>query len=998
MRFAIILSLVIWTIRWAEAAAPIDFDKQVAPILIHRCLDCHLGEDAKGGLDLSTLKGSLAGGDTAAAVVPNKPEQSLLWRKIKNDRMPPKKPLPEAEKQILKAWLEQGAKWGTDPIDPFAITTEHRAGRDWWALQPVKRPSIPKGEGIDAESPIDALIRAKLKEKKLTPSPPADPRTLVRRLYFDLVGLPPPVEVVDRFVKDPSERAYRQLVDDLLASPQYGERWARYWLDIVRYGESDGFERNNPRPNAYHYRDFVIKALNRDMPYNQFAKYQIAGDALQPTDLEAIQATGFLVAGIHNTVLGTNAIANKIARHDELEDMISTVGQTFLGLTVACARCHDHKFDPITQRDYYRMVANLDGVTHGERTWVKQIDPRLNEYREELACLTAELNQLVLKVRDRIASEIRTKSEPPILVVNPLLRWSFNENAKTPTYSKSLVLKGNAKIEKGKLILDGKGSYAISPPLKNTIKEKTLEAWVKLGNLEQRGGGIITIEMGNGATFDSIVFAERQPKKWLAGSNSFKRTQPVDGPDESADPNEWIHLAIVYDSQNQITLYRNGKIYGLGYRLDAANLLPSYKAGESRLLLGLRHTGAGNGYFHGEIDEARLYDRALTPEEVALSAKLGPDANSLKPIDIEKAYSAEESKLRNEFQQEIEKLTAKIASAQKTEKVFAVVGTKIPKTHVLSRGDVTKPREEVFPAGIQALQREYQLRPNSTDEERRKAFAEWIADAKNPLFTRTIVNRLWHYHFGIGIVETPSDFGFNGGRPSHPELLDWLAAELVEAQFSLKHIHRLIVTSQTYRQSSERRADCVAVDADNRLLWRKSPTRIDAETLRDSILFVSGKLDLSRIGGPSFHDVRTYHNSGTTYYEPLDKLPPDAYRRTIYRFSPRGERSALLDTFDCPDPSAQTPRRQITTTPLQALALWNNTFILDSANHLAERIQKMQGEPKEVSQQVKLAYRLTLSREPLDKEQRLAEELVKKHGLAALARVLFNCNEFIIIE
>lgn len=996
MRFVITLSLVFWTTRWVTAT-PIDFDKQVAPILIHRCLDCHLGQDGKGGLDLSTLKGSLEGGDTAPAVVPNKPEQSLLWRKIKNDRMPPKKPLPETEKQILKAWLEQGAKWGTDPIDPFAVTTEHRAGRDWWALQPVKRPPVPKGEGLAQESPIDAFIRAKLKEKKLTPSEQADPRTLVRRLYFDLVGLPPPIEVVDQFMKDPSESAYRRLVDDLLSSPQYGERWARYWLDIVRYGESDGFERNYPRPNAYHYRDFVIKALNRDMPYNQFAKYQIAGDAIQPNDLEAIKATGFLVAGIHNTVLGNNAIANKIARHDELEDIISTVGQTFLGLTVACARCHDHKFDPITQRDYYRMVANFDGVTHGEKNWVIWTDPKLNEYREELACLTAELNQLEFKVRERATSEFLAKLEHPILEVTPLFRWSFSENDKSSKGSKGLILKGNAKIEQGKLILDGKGSFAMSAPLTKPIKEKTLEAWVKLTNLEQRGGGIISIEMDNGAIFDSIVFAERQPKKWLAGSNSFKRTQLVDGPDESVH-NEWIHIAIVYDSQNQITLYRNGKIYGPAYRLEQANPLPSYKETQSRILIGLRHTGAGNGYFQGEIDEARIYNRALTPDEIALSAKLGPDVKGLDSVDVEKAFSAEEVKYRKELQQRIENLSAKIASATKTEKIFAVVGTKIPKTHVLARGDVTKPQEEVFPGGIQALQREYQLRPESTEEARRKAFAEWIAHEKNPLFTRTIVNRLWHYHFGVGIVETPSDFGFNGGRPSHPELLDWLAAELVEAKFSLKHIHRLIVTSKTYRQSSQRRADCIAVDADNRLLWRKSPTRIDAETLRDSILFVSGKLDLSQIGGPSFNDVKTYHNSGTTFYEPLDKLPPEAYRRTIYRFSPRGERSAILETFDCPDPSAQTPRRQVTTTPLQALALWNNTFVLDCANDLAERVRKLSGTPKEVSQQVKLAYRLTLSREPSEKEQQLAEQLVTKHGLAALTRVLFNCNEFIIIE
>ncbi len=737
LRLLFIAMLVLPAISFAE---PIDFDKQVAPILISRCLDCHTGEDGKGSLDLTTLKGALVGGDTDHALVPKKPEQSLLWRKINNDRMPPKKPLSEGEKKILKTWITEGGKWGTDPIDPNATTTTQRAGRDWWALQPVKRPNVPQEGELKGLQPIDAFIRAKLKEKKLTPSPEADPRTLIRRVYFDLVGLPPPIEVLEKFAKDPSDKAYRQIVDELLASPQYGERWARHWLDVVRYGESQGFERNDPRPTAYHYRDFVIKALNSDMPYDQFAKYQLAGDAIRAYDHEAVKATGFLVAGIHNTVLGSNAIANMTARQDELEDVISTVGQTFLGLTVACARCHDHKFDPITQKDYYRMVANLAGVTHGEKNLIAIVDPKYRDYRETITKMTFRLNELETTVRERALAEIRKKSPDAMPIVAPLVRWSFAENGNDQSGKLNLVLKGAAKIEKGKLILDGKGAYAISPPLKSEVKQKTLEAWVKLGKLDQGGGGVITIETGNGATFDSIVYAERQPKKWMVGSNGFQRTQPVNGIDE--DSVDWVHVAIVYDEKNKITFYRNGKLYGTAYTLAGSNPVPLFKAEESRILLGLRHSGGGNAYLAGEIDEARLYDRALTADEIALSAKLGPDVNGLTQDEIEKAYTLEEVALRKGLQIEIKTLMEKLVTTTKTEKVFATVGVATPKTHLLARGDVTKPRDEVLPGGISALKREYQLKANSNDFERRKELADWIADAKNPLFTRTLL-RNW---------------------------------------------------------------------------------------------------------------------------------------------------------------------------------------------------------------------------------------------------------------
>ncbi|MBY0457813.1 MAG: DUF1549 domain-containing protein, partial [Gemmataceae bacterium] len=325
-------------------ADPPDFDKDIAPLLAARCLDCHGGAKPKGGLDLSRKAGVLGG--PSPVVVPGALDKSALWERVAAGEMPPKKPLPEAERKLLKEWIAGGAAWGADPIDPFRFSTPTRAGRDWWSLQPVRSPKVPEiaEHKTRATNPVDAFVLAKLGDNGLSLSPAADRRTLARRLSFDLTGLPPSPEEVDSFVNDKAADAYEKLVDKLLASPHYGERWARHWLDVVRYGETDGFERNSPRPNAFHYRNWVIEAINRDLPYPEFTRLQLAGDVLRPDDPDATRATGFLVAGVHNTVLGNEQMV-AIARQDELEDIVGSVAQTFLGLTANCARCHDHKFD-----------------------------------------------------------------------------------------------------------------------------------------------------------------------------------------------------------------------------------------------------------------------------------------------------------------------------------------------------------------------------------------------------------------------------------------------------------------------------------------------------------------------------------------------------------------------------------------------------------------------------------------------------------------------------
>jgi len=742
MRLGILLAVVGSLFRLGKADE-IDFDHQIAPIFVSNCNACHSGPDPSGGLDLTGRSGA------AKTLVAGHPDESLLWQRVVDGEMPPKKPLTEAEQQLLLKWIESGAKWGTDPIDPYRFTTASRAGRDWWALQPI-RPVAPP---VSMKHPVDAFIEKELGENQLSMSPAADSATLIRRVYLGLTGLPPTPEQVDAFVASEDSSAFENLVDDLLASPQYGERWARHWLDVVRFGETDGFERNAERPNAYHYRNWVIDALNADMPYDEFARLQLAGDLLMPDHAGAVSATGYLTAGVHNTVLGNDSM-RAIARQDELEDLVGSVTQTFLGMTANCARCHDHKFDPITQTDYFRLASALSGAGFGER--------------------------------------------------------------KIP---------GNDR-----------------------------EKWLRL----------------------------------------LKVLKPV-------------------------------------------------------------------------------FERRVGDDEGMLG-----------------------SHLRRRFNVLLRDLVA-LADDAKKERVYANVPRDPAVTRVLIRGDVESPGEVVSPGGIASVLgsiADFGLSPDASDEDRRIKLAQWVTSPENPLFARVLVNRVWHYHFGTGLVESPSDFGFSGGRPSHPELLNWLANEFTTRNYSLKELHKIIVTSETYRQSSQPRNEALVKDADNRLLWRFSPRRLEAETIRDRMLFTSGLLN-PEFGGKGFSDYIEQTFNGTSYFEPYDPVGPEFHRRSIYRFTPRAANQGLLDALDCPDPAVSAPRRTPTTTPIQALAMWNNNLVLRLAGEFSKRLER---EASGIEQQIERAWQLALQREPTVEEFRVAEELVRDHGLSALARVLFNSNEFVIVE
>ncbi len=978
------------------ARADTDFDKNVAPLLTRHCLDCHSGPKPKGKLDLTGRKATFAGGKAGPSVVIGKPDDSPLWQRVEADEMPPRKPLSAAEKKLLKEWIAAGAVWGSDPIDPFRITTDKRAGYDWWSLRPVARPSLPTvKDGAWPRNAIDRFVLAGLEAKGLKPAPEASRRVLIRRLSFDLIGLPPAPSEVEAFVNDADPRAYEKLVDRLLRSPHYGERWARHWLDVVRFGESDGFEHDRERPHAWPYRDWVIQALNDDMPYDDFVRLQLAGDVLRPNDVSAIKATGFLVAGAHDTVFPASDKMRAAMRQDELEDVVATVGQTFLGLTVHCARCHDHKFDPIAQKDYYRVASALSGAGHGERELkpgdgnreLAKLRERINMLENDVAAIDAPIKRLLLAER--------RKGDPEPAVVKPLAEWDFRGDLKDRVGALHGTRFGAAKIDKDGLRLDGTTAFVATEPLKKELKEKTLEAWVRLANVNQRGAGVIGVQTPDGMAFDTIVFGELEEGRWMAGSEFHRRSRSFGGPAESK-ADEAIHVALTYAADGTVSAYRDGRAYGKPYKSGG---LATFKSGEARIIFGVRHEPAGgNKMLAGTIVRARLYDRALAADEVAASAGVAGDF--VAEADVLARLDADGRARRATLSAERTRVSAEWAAlhARYTTKVYAVVPHQPGATRLLVRGNVGEPAEVVAPGGIPSLaglDADFGLKPDAPEGERRRRLAEWITHEKNPLFRRVMANRLWHHHFGAGLMETTSDFGFNGGRPSHPALLDWLAAELAEQNGSLKALHRVIVLSATYRQESRPNDAALVFDAGNRLVWRHAPQRLEAEAVRDALLAVSGRLDAT-VGGKGYQDFKARFFGNTQFYDSVEQDGPAFYRRTLYRTWARGGRSPFLDTFDCPDPSTTTPRRAVTTTPLQALALLNNAFVLHMADQFAARVKAEAGE--DGNKQIGRAFALAYGRPPSAKEVERVQPFVAKHGLAALSRVLFNSNEFIYVD
>jgi hypothetical protein len=876
-------------------------------------------------------------------------------------------------------------------VEPAPAVAQKSTHSNHWSWQPLVRPIVPAGG-----HPIDAFVDSARRAHGLTANPSASPRELLRRVHFDLTGLPPTPDEIATFERDPSPERYRQLVDRLLASPHYGERWARHWLDVVRYTESQGFEYDHPRDNAWHYRDYVIRSFNADKPYDRFMREQVAGDVIEPVTSDGIIGAGLLVSGPWDQAgnAQANVTQRAITREEEMEDLVSVVGQTFLGVTIHCARCHDHKFDPVPIEDYYRVKAVFDGVRHGDRSIEGSAEQKARETAKQLRTRElAEARERVQRIEGIGAGRAAAQASKVVVEPgpDPWIRWTF-DGSRTPDLAGEML--GGATVDGGNLRLPKAGAHYRSAPIPRDLGVRTLEAWVSLADLDQSGGAAISIENEGGTPFDALVFGERQSRKWTAGSEGFVRTRDLDAPEENSTPGQWIHMAAVYAADHTIALYRNGQPYGRPYN-PGTPLIP-YKAGKARVLLGLRHSGGGKPWLTGAIRRAAIHDRALSAEEVAASFRSG--GHSIPLTEILARLEPDERTARDQALEQIARAQAALAAMDRPLPMAYVGRREQPKaTHVLKRGDVLSPGAVVAAAGLSALKSlpaELGLDAEAPEAERRRRFADWLADPRNPLPARVLVNRVWQYHFGQGLVATPSDFGISGARPTHPELLDWLASEFIASGWSLKVLHRLILNSETYRQSAAARSEALSVDADNQWLWRHAPHRLEAEAVRDAMLTVSGRLN-PQVGGPSF---KAFTNSsyGATFYHLFFRDEPAFNRRTVYRMNINSGKEPFLDAFDCPDPSVKTPRRGVTTTPLQALGLMNGEFVQAQANALAARATALAS--NDPAQSIEHAYRLALGRAPSAGERDAALAAERDRGLPSVCWVLLNSTEFLYVQ
>ncbi len=978
----------------------VDFQKDVQPILTRHCGKCHGQKKQSAGLRFDIRSTVFSDSDSGGVIKKGNSGESLIIQLVTHEDdekiMPPKGDrLSANEINILRKWIDDGAVWP----DKLAGTLK----TDHWSLQPLKKPAVPKHNTKGwARNEIDQFVWNRLKAGGLTPNGEADRGVLIRRLTFDLTGLPPTPREVKAFIQDRDPKAYEKVIERLLASKHYGERWGRHWLDVARYTESQGFEYDRVRGNAWHYRDYVIRSFNDDKPYDQFVREQIAGDVMKDAGRDGVVATSFLVCGPYDQA--GNSQSNKtqklITREQELEDLISVVGQTLMGLTLNCARCHSHKYDPISQLDYYRIKSVFEGVYHGERSitsaaeinaWKKKAEG----LRKQIAGLQNKTRKMEEGIRQAILAERKSGSKKVIVGPAPFARWTFDDGqARDVTGNLHGTLHDGAAIRNGRLIVNGRGAVMRSAPLTKNIKAKTLEAWVMLPTLKQGGGGVITLETNNGVTFDSIVFAERQPNKWMAGSDRYSRTRNLNAPQEKARSGELVHMAIVYEEDGRITLYRNGARYGATYRPSGSAVV--YRKGSSRLIFGVRHTGGGRSFLNGEIDAAALYDRALSAEEIGKSYQAG-GGTYVAVKDVLARLSPQQQSERTNLLKQIQSLEAKIGRMPRSAKSYVGTRRQPKPTRMLVRGDVKSPAQVVKPKALSIIaspNSDFGLAANSPESQRRLAFANWLTDKRHPTLARTMVNRIWHYHFGKGIVATPSDLGVSGERPSHPQLLDWLAATFIEKKFSIKAMHRLIVASATYRQASTGNAEAMKVDAGNRLLWRYAPRRLEAEAVRDAMLMVSGEINLE-MGGPSFRPFDT-SSHGSVFYHIKDKIGPQYNRRTIYRMNVNSGKDPLLDAFDCPDPAVKAPKRRTTVTPLQALGLMNNSFVQRQAKKLAERA--LAEARRDLRKAIDLAVWHAFGRRAQAEEINTFETLAKKHGLEQMAWVLINASEFIYVR
>ena len=921
----------------SQSGGVLAFESKVRPLLLAKCVTCHGEHATQGGVRLDKAF------DAATA-------QRVLSA-IRYDgkvKMPPSGKLAIPEQEALAAWIKDGAKWPSSPSPSSRKPREE--GSQHWAFQPVKRAAVPRVQNPVlreewVKNPIDAFVLARLEKKKLFPSPPASRRELLRRVTYDLIGLPPTPEEVAAFERDTDPKAYEKLVEKLLASPHYGEKWGRQWLDIVRYAETNSYERDNPKPNPYRYRDYVIKSYNADKPYNRFLTEQLAGDELPDATNETQIATGFYRLGVWDD----EPVDAEQSRYDSIDDIVTTVGQAFLGLTLDCARCHDHKIDPIPTKDYYQFVAifqNINYFKNGGTTDEKVLfesdaekadyEKRVKERAEQIVAKKARvaaLQQEFLQKRDALL-------KPGDLAE---LSWKYYEGSfdKLPDFDK------------------------LTPTASGTSATLDLSVKQRDASFALLFTGTLNAPMAGEYTF------------WLDsddGSRLFVNGQKLIDYDGSHGEGQ--------EKSTKITLPAGKVALRLEYFQSASSPL------------GLNVAWAGPGFGRRPLSPAKNTGALGVPVQLAAyKGQLDPN------------LAAEQTKLAKEVE-ELEK--AEVAANKML--VVTETGPKSADTFILKRGSRETPGDKVEPGFPQCLGGGIaNPTPLASSAGRRTALAKWITDPKNPLPARVMVNRLWQGHFGRGIVRTPNDYGLQGAAPTHPELLDWLASEFVAKGWRVKDIHRLILLSSTYQMSSKARPDALKADPENELFWRFDMRRLTAEEVRDSVLAVCGNLNLAQFGPSVYPDIQKEVLAGQSIpgkdWYPERMKPEDKNRRSIYIFATRSLLYPMLESFDAAETDRTSPARFATVQPTQALAMLNSTLMNQQAAILAQRVKK-DATDRPVPF-IKRAFSLITQREPTQTElarcTRLLDNLrfkgaTEQQAQTYLCLSLLNLSEFMYLD
>lgn len=1004
--FRCVLLLCLTAAAVPAVAAPVDFMREVRPIFEKHCYECHGSEKQKNNFRLDNRQEAFTSGDDHAPnLVAGKSAASPLFHFVSGSdpklRMPPKEkePLSTDEVATLKRWIEEGAVWPESARPP---TLADRL--DWWSFKPLVRPEVPRTpEGFRVRNAVDSFVAAKLAEKHYPQTPEADARTLIRRVYYDVIGLPPSPEEVAAFVAaSQPERAYEDSVDRLLASPRYGERWARHWLDVVHYGETHGYDKDKPRPNAWPYRDYVIRAFNDDKPYARFVQEQLAGDVLFPGTVDGTVALGFISAGpwdfIGHAEVPETKLDGQIARHLDRDDMVQNTIGTFCSLTVGCAQCHNHKFDPITQEDYYSLQAVFAAVDRTEVPYYQndattRLAQDLKKRREQVrAALTATESPLKTKagaqfiaLERRIAgaAEVKSKTNPnahpdygyhsAISRSQDAVKWVQVDLGRSCVIEKVVLapcyddynkigagfgfplrfkieVSDDPHFQEGVTLLWRRHDKTFMSDFKNPGLEPFVTGSAKDDGTRGRYVRVTAVKLA--PRHEDFILALAEMQVFDETGTNVALHRPVTALDSIEAPPRW--------RRSNLT----------------DGLAPEVRSQEDREQL-LRDRDHLLLSFADEATRERFI--SLKRQAVELEAAM----QKLPPIG--KVY------------------VAAIHSGTGAFRGTGPDGGRPRVIHVLKRGDVKTPGKEVAPAAIRLMSEQDHLPLDfasaANEGERRAALARWISSRDNPLTWRSMVNRVWQHHFGRPLVDTPNDFGRMGALPSHAELLDYLAVTFRDdLQGSLKALHKMILMSHTYRQASvvKDRSPALAEDSNNTYLWRRNRMKLDAEAMRDSVLVASGRLDLE-MGGPGFQDFVITHPEHSPHYEydQYDPENPQSHRRSIYRFIVRSQQQPFMTSLDCADPSMRVDKRNESLSALQALSLLNDGFMVAMAQHFAERVAR---ERPTLPEQVTRAFELALSRTPAEDERAALIAYAEQYGLANTCRLILNLNEFTFVD